>query len=579
MSGLSITKKLIGAFGFIFIFISAFGLFILFSFNGLNSERSNVRDWLDSSLAVSKITQNIDDVQRLVHMRVARIGTADEIALRTDQQQAVNDIDAAFSDYQKAITKGIYDDEAEKQRDQEMLNNELKSWLGYKEELNRINPLITSGDRDGSLAILNNELEQSFKKLSNGMNMDVADCAKGLSDAVDLSEQTFADFEQLVHIMGLVIAGILVFVVGILYFLAKDINHSVKQIVFVTEKAARGNLSQDIVTDATDEFGTIAEQFNIVIKHMRTVISKVQGAAQQVSDSSVAMKSKVNDTGKLLENVAMAVTNASENAEEQATSLRETEERVKQMEQSVEQSISAMKAGLESVEQTFQNASHGTEMADITVRQMNEIAMSVEESARIVQELGENSKEIGSIVELISSIAEQTNLLALNAAIEAARAGEHGKGFAVVADEVRKLAEQSQSAVQRIGNIIGTIQETTEKAVVTMNTGHELVEEGKNNVESTGKSFHEIVTMIQNAEENSRKVMTIINSLREPIRNIVARSQKQVSSSTEISQKMMAISMDTAEQAANVIEISEDSSKLTELSQNMKETVNEFQLR
>lgn len=579
MSGLSITKKLIGAFGFIFVFISAFGLFILFAFNGLNSERTNVRDWLDSSLAVSKITQNIDDVQRLVHMRTARIGTAEEIALRTEQQQALNDIDSAFNDYQKAITNGVYDDEAELQRDQEMLNNELKAWQDYKIQLNRIDPLITSGDRDGSIAVLNNELEQSFKKLSSDMNIDVADCAKGLTDAVDVSERTFADFEQLVHIIGLLIAGILVFVVVILYFLAKDINHSVQQIVVVTEKAARGNLSQNIVTDATDEFGTIAEQFNIVIKHMRDVISRIQGAAQQVSDSSVTMKTKVDATGKLLENVAMAVTNASENAEEQATSLRETENHVKQMEQSVEQSISAMKAGLESVEQTFQNASHGTEMADITVRQMNEIAASVEESARIVQELGENSKEIGSIVELISSIAEQTNLLALNAAIEAARAGEHGKGFAVVADEVRKLAEGSQSAVQRIGNIIGTIQETTEKAVTTMNTGHELVEEGKNNVESTGKSFHEIVTMIKNAEENSQKVMTIINNLREPIQNIVARTQKQVSSSTEISQKMMAISMDTAEQAANVIEISEDSSKLTELSQNMKETVNEFQLR
>ena len=261
-----------------------------------------------------------------------------------------------------------------------------------------------------------------------------------------------------------------------------------------------------------------------------------------------------------------------------AKSLSKTEEHVKQMEHDVEQSIEAIKIGLDSVEQTSQHASNGTKMADVTILQMNEISAAVEEAAQIVQKLGENSKEIGSIVELISSISEQTNLLALNAAIEAARAGEHGKGFAVVADEVRKLAEESQNAVQRIGSIIGTIQETTEKAVVTMKTGSQRVEEGKVNIESTGKSFHEIVTMIQQSEENSQQVMLIIDSLREPIKDIVSRTQRLSSASTEIAQKMLSISIDTAEQAAKVIEISDDSNRLTELSQNMEETVQEFQL-
>ncbi|MBR2179447.1 MAG: methyl-accepting chemotaxis protein [Selenomonadaceae bacterium] len=578
MAGLSITKKLIGAFGLVFVFISFFGLFILYSFNGLSSERANVRDWLDSSLTVSQIAGTIDDVQRMVHMRVARIGTADGTSLQAEQQKIIADIDTAFKHYQQVIDKGDYDDEAERQRDQEMLNSEVKAWQYYKEQLIKIEPLISSGNRDGSIAILNNEVERAFAEISKAMDIDVADCAEGLAAAVDVSEKTFEDFEELVHVMGLVIGAILVFVVGILYLLAKNIRHSVQQIVTVTERAAKGDLSHDIVTDATDEFGVIAGQFNSVIQHMRKALGKVQSAAQQVSDSSVTMKTKVNETGQLLENVAMAVTQASENAEEQAKSLVRTEEHVKQMEHDVEQSIEAIKIGLDSVEQTSQHASNGTKMADVTIRQMNEISAAVEEAAQIVQKLGENSKEIGSIVELISSISEQTNLLALNAAIEAARAGEHGRGFAVVADEVRKLAEESQNAVQRIGSIIGTIQETTEKAVITMKNGSQRVEEGKVNIESTGKSFHEIVTMIQQSEENSQQVMLIIDSLREPIKDIVNRTQRLSSASTEIAQKMLSISIDTAEQAAKVIELSDDSTSLTELSQNMKATVNEFQL-
>ena len=578
MAGLSITKKLIGAFGLVFAFISFFGLFILYSFNGLSSERSNVRDWLDSNFTVSKIASTIDDVQRVVHMRVAKIGVATGTSLKSDQERMVAEIDDAFVNYQKVIDNGDYDDESERQRDQEMLNNEIKLWQDYKNKLSKIEPLILAGNRDGSIVLLNNDIEKAFEDISNAMEEDVNDCASGLADAVDVSEKTFENFEQLVHVMGLVIGAILVLVVGILYFLAKNINHSVNQITDVTEKAAQGNLSHDILTDATDEFGTIAEQFNSVIQHMRKALGKVQNAAQQVSDSSVTMKEKVVHTGQLLENVAVSIMNAYDDVKDQKISITDTEDRVKQIEQSVEESIMAMQAGLESVEQTTKHAYRGVEMADSTVKQMNELAQSVEESAKIVQELGENSKEIGSIVELISSIAEQTNLLALNAAIEAARAGEHGKGFAVVADEVRKLAEGSQSAVQRIGSIINTIQETTEKAVITMEKGHKLVEEGRNNVEMTGHSFHDIVIMIQQAEENSQQVMLIINSLREPILDIVNRTEKMSKMSIDVAQKMESISIATAKEAANVMEIADNSSSLTDLAQNMKTTVHEFQL-
>ena len=578
MTGLSITKKLIGAFGLVFVFIAFFGLFILYSFNGLSSERSNVRDWLDSNFTVSKISRNIDYVQRIVHMRVARIGAAEGTSLQTEQGKIITEIDAAFANYQQVINNGVYDDEAEKQRDQEMLNNEMRLWQNYKDQLSKIEPLVAAGNRDGSILLLNNNIEKAFVDIAGAMEEDVEDCAGGLADAVDVSEKTFDEFEQLVHVMGLVIGAILVLVVGILYFLAKNINHSVNQITAVTEKAAQGNLSHDILTDATDEFGTIAGQFNSVIQHMRKALGKVQNAAQQVFDSSVVMKKKVEHTGQLLENVAVSIMNAYDDVKEQKVSITDTEDRVKQIERSVEESIMAMQAGLDSVEQTTKHAYRGTEMADLTVKQMNELAQSVEESAKIVQELGENSKEIGSIVELISSIADQTNLLALNAAIEAARAGEHGKGFAVVADEVRKLAEGSQSAVQRIGNIIGTIQETTERAVITMKKGHQLVEEGKNNVASTGHSFHDIVIMIQQAEENSQQVMLIINSLRDPILDIVNRTEKMSKMSKEVADKMESISISTAKEAANVMEIADNSGALTELSQNMKKTVHEFQL-
>ena len=531
MNRLSITQKLIGAFGVVFTLIAFFGLFINFYFQSISSERSNLGDWLDSTKVVNNIMLGVF-------------------------KKDINQVDRGFEEYQKILNESDYDNEQERQRDQEMLNSEKKLWEDYK----------------------STKTEQAYQKIVTAMEADCQDCMRGLTEAVEVSEGILDNIEHLVHIMGIVIALILILIVGILYILSKDIRNSVSQIASVTEKAAKGDLSQDVRTDATDEFGVISTQFNSVLQHMRKVLKRLQDAAQQVSSSAEKTRTGMHRTGELIKNIALAVTTAYDNANAQKKAISDSEDRIKQMEQSVEQSISAMQAGLESVQQTAEHAATGNDKAQETARQMNEISKAVEQSAKIVQELGENSKEIGSIVGVISSIAEQTNLLALNAAIEAARAGEAGKGFAVVADEVRKLAEGSQASVQKIDSIIGTIQATTDKAVETMNAGRQLVQEGLNNVELTGQSFQEIVNMIKIAEQNSNRVMETINYLREPILDIVNRTDKISKMSVEIADNMEAISISTAKEATHIVEISENSGNLTELAKNMETTVHEFQL-
>ena len=558
--------------------VACFGLFINFSFSSLTSERSNVRDWLDSNVTVSTIDRGITDVQHAVYARVTTMGTANEARWKSEQEKLTAAVDEGFRKYRAVIDNGDYDSDAERQRDIAMVENEVALWTNYKEQLARIEPLISANNRDAGAALLSGEIEPAFEKIAAAMDEDVTDCATGLADAVDTSDRTFDEFRQLVHVMGLIVAAILVFVVAILYILVNNIRHSVRQIVSVTEKAATGDLSHDIKTDAEDEFGTIAAQFNAVIQHMRKALGKVQEAAHQVADSAENMKGSVNHSGELIQEIALSVTSATDNAAAQRESLSDTDSRVKLIEQSVAKSVTAMRIGLDSVQHTAEQASRGNELAAATVQQMQEIAAAVDESARIVQELGEKSKEIGSIVEVISGIAAQTNLLALNAAIEAARAGEHGRGFSVVAEEVRKLAENSQQSVQQIGDIIGTIQQTTEQAVETMQTGYRRVHEGRANVEATGSSFSEIVRMIRTAEENSQQVMDAISHLSEPIADIVSRTERISNMSAEIAQKMEYISIATGEQATSIMQISDNSGSLTELSQNMKNTAAEFQL-
>ncbi len=578
MSKLSITQKLIGAFGTLFVMISLFGLFILYYFNDLSSENNNVRDWLNSNFSVNGIAQNVAECQRNIYFTINTLGTADNSKWHAEFNKNISDIDAGFETYRKAIENGDYDDPAELQGDLDILNNEITLWQNYKSKVAQLESILATNNRAESMNFLDKEIDGAYNAIHAAMNEDVASCREGLENAVSVSEKQFASFETLVHIMGLVIAGILAFVVFILFVLVRDIKSSVNQIVVVTEKAAQGDLSHEIITDATDEFGTIARQFNSVMQHMRKVLSNIQSAAVQVSESANKMKGSISKSEELIQNVAMAVVTAADNTDSQKTDIGETESRVVNMKQSVDKSVTAMQAGLKSVQQTLEHAAAGNEKAVATVKQMNDISVAVEESARIVEQLGENSKEIGSIVQVISDIADQTNLLALNAAIEAARAGEHGRGFSVVADEVRNLAENSQHSAQKIGEIITAIQKTTEDAVNKMKTASEQVAAGRENVESTGISFSEIVNMIKIAEENSQQVMNLIGNMRAPIEDIVNRTGKISNMSVEVAEKMESISMATGEQATSIFEIAENSGNLTDLAKNMENAVHEFQL-
>lgn len=578
MSGMSIAKKLILAFGFVFVMFAGFGAFVIYSFGNVGNENENVDDWIKSHTVVSDVSDKLSDVQRAILMRIITHGTADVGHWQSTISQRIAEVDNAFLHYEKNLNSFTYDTEAERQHDMDLLQKELDLWHKYKANLESIEELLQIGDMAAVNSLLRGEMSENFEAIDTVMQDDVVSCTEGLYNAMGNADKLFADMVQRVNVSGIVLAVILIcgiFVVGVL---VKSINRAVENIISVTSVAAKGDLSKEIAVVSDDEFGLISQQFNDVIRNTRKVIRNVQDTVTNVSDEAATLNDDFAQSRDSVESVAMLVVDVTDNALKQQKNLIETKTHVDQMGVEVDKVVSSMKTGLESVQNTARKAAQGNQIADETVKQMNEISNAVEESTIIVRDLGENSKEIGSIVETISEIAGQTNLLALNAAIEAARAGEQGRGFAVVADEVRKLAEASQSAVEKIGTIIQTIQVTTEKAVQAMELGHSRVEHGRGNVETTGKSFKEIVAMIGVAEENSLNAMRVINSLIEPMKDIIERTEQAANASSEIAKEVESISIATADQASSIVNVAENSQQLRTLSEDLKKIVAEFRL-
>ena len=200
------------------------------------------------------------------------------------------------------------------------------------------------------------------------------------------------------------------------------------------------------------------------------------------------------------------------------------------------------------------------------------------QSAEVIRQLAERSTEIGQISDTISDIASQTNLLALNAAIEAARAGEAGRGFSVVAEEVRKLAEESNSAALRIAELITDIQKDTDQAVSRMSHGTEVVKAGQAVVTNAGEAFNNIVDAVSNLADHSRDILNEATSSSSNAANLVNTMAALEKTGREVASETESVSAATEEQAASMDEIATASRKLAELSVALQNATDKFKI-
>jgi len=359
-------------------------------------------------------------------------------------------------------------------------------------------------------------------------------------------------------------------------------NKISRQIAILADNAneiAKGNLNiGQFENNSKDELGHLGRAFRTMTDNLIELVKHVSSSSKQVAASSQQLSAGAEQSAQASQQVSTAIMEVSLGAEKQLNAVNETSASVQQMSAGIQQMLENAKIVVLSSEKTSISASEGSQAIDKTMQQMVNIERTVTDSADVVMNLGERSKEIGQIVDTISGIAAQTNLLALNAAIEAARAGEQGRGFAVVADEVRKLAEQSQEASKQIALLINGIQLDTQKAVLAMNEGTHQVKLGTEVAETAGQAFNEISGLVNQVSSQIGEISEEIQQMALGSERIVNSIADIYSTSREITGQTQTVSAATEQQSASVEEIASSSHILAKMAEELQETLRKFNL-
>lgn len=428
-----------------------------------------------------------------------------------------------------------------------LLKDVLEKRAAYVKSYVTLMKLIDKGDRAGATR----ELLTSVRMTQAAYFQSLDKMVEYQSEGVEISARLAQEMSRSRRIITLaVLALALVVSVVSTTFIVKSITVPVAQLVTANDRLASKDLTVTIDLQRNDEIGQLAESSRRVIASLRQVLRQVSDTSGQIASASIQLQSTAEQIATGAEEVASQTSTVATASQEMAATSSEI--------------AANCSAAADASQQSSESAANGGAIVQETISGMRNIAERVKSSACTIENLGARSEQIGAIIGTIEDIADQTNLLALNAAIEAARAGEQGRGFAVVADEVRALAERTTKATKEISEMIKAVQCETKIAVRSMEEGVHEVERGMKSSQRSGEALQTILLQIS-------EVAMQINQ-------IATAAEQQTATTAEITMNVQQVTDVVHETARGAGETASASSQLASSAQILEKLVGQFRL-
>ena len=396
-----------------------------------------------------------------------------------------------------------------------------------------------------------NILMEDFDKTSIAITSMVEEFVKQQTD--EASAMTGNVQKSIGQIMVVLLVISLITIVSgflIAWYITSSVVRPLIRAVDVSNSIANGDLTVKIESDSNDETGQLLNSMKNMVANLKKLIADIKETSSNMASASEQLSASSEEMSK-------GVVSQSDRSTQIASAAHEMSQTVVEIARNAS-SIAVSASGTANI------AKEGEHIVDKSVSEVKDIAATVSESSKVMVSLGERSRQIGDIIRVISEIADQTNLLALNAAIEAARAGEQGKGFAVVADEVRKLAERTAKATSEIGSMIGAIQEEVQKSVTSMDEVSKMVGTGVEFSTQTGEALHKIVSSV--------------SELQMMVQQIASATEEMSATSEQISGDIMAVANVSKETSTGSEQIAGASSEVARLASRLLEMGGQFKV-
>lgn len=565
---ITISKKLFSGFSLVLLIMVVFAGLVINKMYDINQKSQEISGkWLPSVKKVNDINYL---AEHLITSELKHITATDNYMMdeyEVEMKKTIEQMDQAFKDYGALIAT------SEEKKNFEQFKKEWESYLIAHDKV-----LKASRNQDKlSSVLLVEDAEDRFQYLHVFINKMMQLNSNGAAKATNESSQIFQAGirDTIVMILIAVVLG-----AAIAYTVSRMIAQPMKRMTLLAGQIAAGDLTaEDVKVKNRDEIRELANSFNQMKSNLRDLIGQTSDNAEHVAAAAEELMASAEQSSKATEHIAITIQEVASGSEQQVASVVEGARIVDELAQGAEQIVNDAQTVSTAANRATVVAANGTEAIEHAIQQIQTISQTINQVAGAVKGLGNRSQEIGQIVEVIAGIAAQTNLLALNAAIEAARAGEQGKGFAVVADEVRKLAEQSSQSAQQIGDVIHSIQEETKAAVQSIEVGTSEMEGGIELVNAAGHSFKEIRASITQVADQMEDVSVAAKQMSAYTQQVVGAIQHVSVIAEQTASNAQNVSASAEEQLASMEEVAASSTALTQKAAELQELIASFKVK